>query len=363
MKHSAYRQIPKLTSLFLIAAISFTVFMSPAPAVFAENTSQKENGPLHYTALGDSIPNGYCADDTPELTSYPSLIAADLQTLNQTKTELAQFTKNGLTTTKLNEEFLTQPEIQASLSEADVITLTIGANDLMNEFKKVSREILGSKTAFQTAGEALKALQDGISENPFLLVDIAGAITGWDYDSFEEQWILIAETIHTLRKYDSQMAVTTIYNPVGNANLPDTLNAVVKNLIGKMNEIIYEYADDYNYQVVDLLNSGIAEHTQSDGLHPDQQGQELIRSLIEAALDMQIVEIVDAANGMQAEDAKLARERITAERKAAKLREQKAKQKRLFQRSLLAGGCLLLVLSAAAVISRKRRKRKQKKKD
>ena len=155
---------------------------------------------------------------------------------------MAQHTKNGLTTTKLNETFLTQPEVQESLSDADIITLTIGANDLMNEFKKVSREILGSKTRYHTADEALLALQEGISANPLLLVDVITAITGWDYDSFEKQWILAVETIHNYRKPNSQMVVTTIYNPVENADLPDTLNSVVKNLITKMNEIIYEHA-------------------------------------------------------------------------------------------------------------------------
>ena len=165
-----------------------------------------------------------------------------------------------------------------------------------------------------------------------LLVDVITAITGWDYDSFEKQWILAVETIHNYRKPNSQMVVTTIYNPVENADLPDTLNSVVKNLITKMNEIIYEHADEYNYLAVDLLNSGIAEHTQSDGLHPDQQGQELIRNLIEASLNMQIVQIDESTNEISDEEAELARKRIAAQKKAAKLREKKARQKRIFQR-------------------------------
>lgn len=358
MKQSAYRRIQPFTRLFFIAVIAFATFISPAPAVFAEDTGSQKEELLYYTALGDSIPNGYCADDTPELISYPSLIAEDLRAVNHTNTELAQFTKNGLTTAKLNELYLALPEKQEALSKADIITLTVGANDLMNEFKKVSREILGTNTVFRTVGEALQALQEGISGNPLLLVDVVSAITGWDYDSFEEQWILAVETICHFRKNDSQMAVTTIYNPVENADLPDTLNAVVKNLITKMNEIIYEHAEEYDYQVIDLLNSDIAEHTQSDGLHPDQQGQELIRNLIESALDIQIVQITDTSDEGQAEEAKLVAERIAEEKKNAELIARKEARKRVFQRCLLAGGVILSVLFAAAIISRKKRKRK-----
>lgn len=359
MKPSAYRHNHRPARLLLTAITALAVLVSPSLTASAENTGSREEELLYYTALGDSIPNGYCADDTPELISYPSLIAQDLQTVNHTNTELSQFTKNGLTTEKLNTLYLALPEKQEALSKADIITLTVGANDLMNEFKKVSREILDTQTSFHTAGEALQALQDGISGNPLLLVDVASAITGWDYDSFEEQWVLAVETIHHFRKNDSQMAVTAIYNPVENAELPGTLNAVVKNLIAKMNAIIYEHAEEYDYQVVDLLNSDIAEHTQSDGLHPDQQGQELIRNLIESALDMQIVQITDTSDGEQSEDAKLVEERIAAEKKAADLKAQKAARERLIRRSILAGGVILLILLAAALISRIKHKKKK----
>lgn len=356
MTHLTQRHIRLLIITFLILCC-FTLFTFPTPELLAEDIPQQEEAILNYTALGDSIPNGYCAEGTSELISYPSLIAEDLQTLNQTETKLAQYTKNGLTTAKLNETFLALPEVQEALLNADIITLTIGANDLMNEFKKVSREILGGTTRYHTADEALLALQEGISSNPLLLVDVISAITGWDYDSFEEQWILAVETICNFRKPNSQMVVTTIYNPVENAELPDTLNSVVKNLITKMNEIIYDHAEEYNYQAIDLLNSGIAEHTQSDGLHPNQQGQELIRNLIEASLNMQIVQIAESTNEMQNEEAELARKRIAAEKKAANLREQKARQKRIFRICLFAAGFLLVSLTAAGFYRKRKKNR------
>ncbi len=343
-------------SLFLLTLLLILSVLPVLPAsASAPETKEQEDKLLYYTALGDSIPNGYSADDAMQLENYPVLLAEDLQIINQVPVQLMQFTKNGLTTAKLNASFLSQTEVQEALAKSDVITLTIGANDLMNEFKKVSREILGNESVFHTADEALQALQQGISDNPLLLVDVVGAITGWDYDSFEEQWLLTMKSIHSLRKSDSQMAVTTIYNPVEKAELPGTLNAVVKSLISKMNEIIYDHAEEYHYQVVDLLDSGIAEHAQSDGLHPDQKGQELIRSLIESTLDIQIIQDAEVSAQAESEAAALAKERIASEQKAAEQKLQQAKQKRLLRICLLISGGLLLCLSAAVVVHKKKR--------
>lgn len=358
MKHFCHKCSLQSISLFLLILLLILSILPVLPAsASAPGPEEPEEELLYYTALGDSIPNGYSADGDLQLENYPILLADDLQVINQTPVQLMQFTKNGLTTAKLNASFLTQPEVHEALAKSDVITLTIGANDLMNEFKKVSREILGNETIFHTADEALQALQQGISDNPLLLVDVVGAITGWDYDSFEEQWLLTVKSIHDLRKSESQMAVTTIYNPVEKAELPGTLNAVVKSLITKMNEIIYDHAEEYHYQVVDLLDSGIAEHTQSDGLHPDQKGQELIRSLIESALDMQIIQTAEVTEQAESEAAALAKERIAAEQKAAEQKLKQARQKRLLRTCLFAGGGLLACLSATAAV---RRKKKQK---
>ncbi len=353
MKHFCHRCSLQFILLFTFVFLLSSLPILPVSAAGPEPEDQ-DTETICYTALGDSIPNGYCADGTSGLTGYPALITADLTAINQADTELIQFTKNGLTTARLNTSFLALDEAQDALKKSDVITLTIGANDLMNEFKKISREILNNQTVFHSADEALLALQEGISSNPLLLVDVAGAITSWDYDSFREQWILAVKTIYSLRKPDSQMVVTTIYNPVENAGLPDTLNTVVKKLISNMNEIIYEYAEEYDYQTADLLNTDIAEHTQSDGLHPSQQGQDLIRNLIETKLHMQILSISDAEDEALSEEARLAKERIDAEKKATELLEAHRKRKRIFFSFLCITGALLLILTVILFRKRKR---------
>ena len=306
------------------AVLLFLLFLiTPAGIVNAEENESGEA--VCYTALGDSIPNGYCADDEAELVSYPSLIAQDIQEASEKKVELSSFAKNGLTTSRLNQNILTAEETIESIKKADLITITIGSNDLMHQFKKVCQEILNNDTKFQTTDEALEALQKGIADNPLLLVKVIGAIGGWDYASFESEWKTMMDTISSLRKSDSQVIVTTIYNPVSKRELPGTMNSVVEDIISKMNQIIKDNSDEYNYKAVDLLYSGIEENTQSDGLHPNQKGQNLICFLVEDELNMELAAGPLPDKAKEAKEAKEAAQKSKLE-KQKKIEEQKLKR-------------------------------------
>lgn len=272
------------------AGILFGVWILALLAVMPVRAADApEDDIIYYTALGDSIPKGYSSSSEVEIKSYPGLITEDLEAISQRQVMLSNYAKNGLTAAKLNTVVLAEPEVKESLKRADFITVTAGANDLMNEFKKVAQEILGHNERFYNVDSALTALQDGIEENPLLLVKVIAAIGSWDYDSFEEQWMQAMETIQSWKPNDTQIIVTTIYNPVSKMELPGTLNAVVERVIGKMNDIITNHAKTYGYAVADLLNSGINEYTQSDGLHPSQAGQHLMKELIEEQMDMEAV--------------------------------------------------------------------------
>ncbi|MGF0031540.1 SGNH/GDSL hydrolase family protein [Bariatricus sp. SGI.154] len=294
----------------------------------AENTEAKqdaaESSPnvsdqkvLEYVALGDSIPNGYFAADEMEVTGYPQLVADDLGAMGESQVNLSCYTKNGLTTGKLYERYLADSEVKEQLKKADMISLTIGANDLLIEFRSVSQEILNIDTKFRDANSALTGLKEGIADNPLLLVKVAAAIGGWDYESFEHDWIQAMESIEQNRKENVQMVVTTIYNPVSNMELPGTLNIVVDTVINGMNDIIIEYADEYDYQVADLFASDIGVNTQSDGLHPNQEGQELIKELVEEQLDIGKLVTLSEEEGEQLQEA----EEMKAEQRAKEKQE------------------------------------------
>ncbi len=251
-----------------------------------EKAKQKWEGDTIYcTALGDSIAKGYGGKGQEDLRSYTQFIADWVSEETGIPAECEKFAKNGLDSSRLNSDILTKEEALASLDRADIITLTIGANDLMQEFKRAAGEVLGTERKFLSVYDAFDSLQDGVEGNPLLIVKILDVLNNWDYEVFEEQWTTAMETIAAHRKAGAQLVVTNIYNPVSRFELPGAMNGIVEDIIRNMNQIMYEHAEDYDYRVVDLFESEICEHTQEDGLHPDEEGQELIARLAAEKID------------------------------------------------------------------------------
>lgn len=235
---------------------------------------------LYVTVLGDSIAKGYSGDKSVHVECYGNLAAEQIASQNRSPYIVENYAKNGLDSADMNEKILTKEEVTASLENADVIFITVGSNDLLDECKRVVQEILNTDTKFKSADEALKVLEDAVGENPFLVLNIINALANWDYHSFEVQWRQMMDTITPLRKEDAQIIVTDIYNPVANMELPSTMNQVVEDIIGNMNQIMEEHAWEYDYRVASVSESDVCGHVQSDGLHPDQTGQQIIADIV-----------------------------------------------------------------------------------
>lgn len=285
------KKVPGRFLAFLVALSIFgSVFFCDGTAVsgYASQVHEQtvwDGDRIYCTAFGDSIAKGYKGKGQEDLRSYTQLIADRMSAETGHPAECEKFAKNGLDSSRLNSEILTMEEALASLERADIITLTIGANDLMQEFKKAAQEVLGTERKFSSVYDAFDALQEGVENNPLLIVRILDVLNNWDYGIFEEQWTTAMETITEHRKDTAQLVVTNIYNPVSQFELPGAMNGIVEDIICNMNQIMYEYAQDYDYRVVDLFDSDICGHTLEDGLHPDQEGQELIADLAAEKID------------------------------------------------------------------------------
>lgn len=235
---------------------------------------------LSCVTLGDSIAKGYSSDKTVTINSYGQIVSEQLAQTYSLIPDYANYAKNGLDTLELNEEILTREDVSQSLGEADIILLTVGSNDLLNELKKEAQEILEGDTKFRSANKALTMLEAAVKKNPLLVFKIINALSNWDYTEFETQWAKAMETITEHKKEGAQIIVTNIYNPVYNMNLPGTMNKVVENIIQNMNGIIEKRAREFDYRVTDLFDSSIIAYVQQDGLHPSQKGQELIAHMV-----------------------------------------------------------------------------------
>lgn len=232
------------------------------------------------TVLGDSIAKGYSSDKVNQIDCYGRIVTEQIADENAIYFDYQNYAKNGLDTQGLNEKVLSRDTVKRNLNKSDLIFVTMGSNDLMNEFKKEAQEILNSDTKFRSAPQALNELQEAVKKNPLLILKIIDALSSWDYGAFEAEWATAMQTITQQKKDTAQIIVTNIYNPIYNMQLPGTMNKVVEDIIQNMNSIIEKRAEEFDYQVVDLFNSNIVAFVQGDGLHPSQEGQQLIAAMV-----------------------------------------------------------------------------------
>ena len=135
----------KLSSIFLSALI----LCVPVSAFAKENQGKK---PIDYVALGDSLAAGVTPFGGIDK-GYPDFLLDDLTQSNRIK-DFENFGHSGYTATQLENDLLTNKEVQKEIKHADLITLDIGANDLIYTMKNEP----------QNAGAMLKNLSVNIPE-------------------------------------------------------------------------------------------------------------------------------------------------------------------------------------------------------
>lgn len=137
----------KTTLFFLgITAISFFVFSLSIPKAAGrltddtlETQSIKEKEKVRFVAIGDSLTEGI-GDETGR-GGYVPLVAATLEeTFDLGNTEIENFGVAGDRSTQILKRIKEQKEIQKNLTSAELITVTVGGNDLM---KVIQNNILG----------------------------------------------------------------------------------------------------------------------------------------------------------------------------------------------------------------------------
>ena len=107
-----------LVKKLLGVAVSAALFLCLVPMARA----QSENG-TSYVALGDSISSGYGLEEGT--LSFAQQVAQD------NGLELTNLAQDGETATSLLDKLQTD-QVSAAVAQADIITITVGGNDLMN---------------------------------------------------------------------------------------------------------------------------------------------------------------------------------------------------------------------------------------
>ena len=95
---------------------------------------------LQYLALGDSITTGYGLQEGEK--AFPEILA------EKNSLQLAKLAEDNVTSADLLEMVMSTAN-QEVLSEADVITITVGSNDLMNSLCAYLARVYNEKSSVQ----------------------------------------------------------------------------------------------------------------------------------------------------------------------------------------------------------------------
>lgn len=95
------------------------------------NTTKKQN--VNVLALGDSLTQGI-GDENSD--GYVSLISQKIRNNDDVKVKTYNYGISGETSIQIDKRVNTNKELQTNINKADVITLTVGGNDLMHILMK-----------------------------------------------------------------------------------------------------------------------------------------------------------------------------------------------------------------------------------
>lgn len=253
-----------------------------------------------YVALGDSITTGYGLGGEQ---SFAEIVAKENgYALNDT------LAADGATSEELL-DVVTDPANTETLKNADLITITIGGNDLMGALYQYLADVYNrtNETAFTGEDMQLALMGQNVdipqSTALFLLMFNLNTFVSSGMDStlseFQTNLSNILEQLKELNP-TAQIIVTNQYNPYGileNSNYASLVEQFETG-IGKLNNAISEVCKSLGVTVADVhtsfaealdagenpCNASVAGGTINPDFHPNAYGHELIAAAIAAQL-------------------------------------------------------------------------------
>ncbi len=311
MKTNNKQKICSVILLVCLLAVSFTTNLTAVSAKGNSHAAEK----TVYTAFGDSIAAGYAlpgyqpGQEAPD-GSYQAIVAGFLQTQSCNYAVTGDNSDDCLA-------ILTSNEADECLSDADIITLSIGSNDLLLPFIDILMQHFHpgdaqpGTSAEETPEEAERRkeieeqLKNGFSLPQLDLSQMADyyrqaeALLGElsDHATLHAQAAAFAQKFQTIlavlheKAPNAEIYVTNVYNPF--AFLPK-IGELADIYIQEINQAFSKDAPDYTlidvytlFQQQALSNVRI-DLTEPNGIHldphPSKQGHQAIADLMTAAL-------------------------------------------------------------------------------
>ena len=212
--------------------------------------------PPKYVALGDSISFGMSANSNA---GYTTMFSNHLKSLQQySNLGFVNVSQPGYTTSNLLQQ-INNPSVQAELSKANIITISIGGNNLLTPFigtiatafsvnpnsptflNDLTAKIVGNPAAAQVILGRLKDPSDPLAQG--LNAGLQNGVA-----KFASEWPVIIATIRNLSP-SSKIYVNTLYNPFPTS---DPLYNQYNTIISSINYGINTLSATLKYNVVDV---------------------------------------------------------------------------------------------------------------
>lgn len=211
---------------------------------------------VSYVALGDSLATGAGAT-----TSYVEVYAAALEERTGVDLAITNLAVNGWTSTDLLTALQQDETMRTAVAGADLVTVDIGANDLLGAIPFYASDNCGGD-------DNLQCLRD------------ATALV-------EQQWAAILDEVLALRDGEvAGIATIDLYQPfIGNRRVADDLD-VLRPVMDGLNAVLTDGAEARGIPVATVHDAfhgpdGTGDPNDAflisvDGLHPSNAGHELI---------------------------------------------------------------------------------------
>ncbi|MFG6348546.1 MAG: hypothetical protein K1W15_07500, partial [Lachnospiraceae bacterium] len=205
-----------------IKPLLFLICMASIAAMLYTMCSNAGSSKTTYVALGDSIAAGYglagysASQETPPADSYQSVVGSFL------KTSPVNFAVTGDDSTDCI-NILNSGEADTALSDAGVVTISIGSNDLLKPFIEIAKETFGITE--ENGSMDISSLEDYYADfKDASLIDML-AIANDFADKLKDNKVLhekaqafslnFNEIINILKEKapQAEIYVTNVYNP------------------------------------------------------------------------------------------------------------------------------------------------------
>lgn len=253
-----------------------------------------------YVALGDSITTGYGLEEEQ---SFAEIVAEEKEyTLNDT------LAADGATSEELL-GVVTNPENAETLKNANLITITIGGNDLMGALYQYLADVYNTTNETAFTGEDMQlALMGQNADIPqstallLLMFNLNTFVSSGIDSTLSEFQTNLSSIFQKLKELNptAQIIVTNQYNPYGILENSSYASLVeqFETGIAKLNDVISEVCESLGVTVADVhasfaealdagenpCNASVAGGTINPDFHPNAYGHELIAAAIAAQL-------------------------------------------------------------------------------